>query len=359
MVTKNLISKRYVTDRVSLLPLNDLQEQYIVTFLNDKRIKYNVITECPLCSHSNFIVIAEKDRYGIPLETSLCEKCGLIFILNQMDQESTKIFYSEYYRKIYEGIPRPTEERWGSSYNVKGGVPRFLKQGATVVEIGAGGGWNLLRFKNLGFNHYGFDYDDKLVNYGKKQYGLNLMIGSIDEAIDMGIKADYCILSHVLEHIKDPIHFLSKCRNIMKDKSILKVTVPNADMLIIGGGGTGYDLLGTLQNAHNVLFDGLTLKYAALKSGFGIYACTGEYIILRKDYYSKDSLESIQTTIRRHHRGIKVINYLKLCEQLVPIKKLLIPSKFETKLIYIQLLLKPIQLSKLLLTLHNPNLFNE
>jgi 2-polyprenyl-3-methyl-5-hydroxy-6-metoxy-1,4-benzoquinol methylase len=359
MVKQALISKRYINDGISLLSLSDLQRQYIVTFLNDKRIKYNLITECPLCSYTNFVVIAHKDRYGMPLETAVCERCGLIFSLHQLDKVSTKIFYSEYYRPIYEGILNPTQDRWGSYYAVERGIPRFLKQGNAVVEIGAGGGWNLLKFKNKGFDHYGFDYDNNLIDFGKKQYGLNLMNGSIDEAINMGIKADYCILSHVLEHTINPINFLSKFKNILKDKSILKVTVPSANMLIIGGSGTGYDLLGTLQNAHNFLFDEFTLKYAAQKSGFGVYACNGEYIILRKDYFSDKTLESLKNRFDRDFRGAKVIKFLKLCEKFVSLKRYLIPSKIEPKLIYLYLIFKPIQLIKLFLTLKNPHLLDE
>ena len=352
MIKQTLISKRYINDGVSLLSLNDLQRQYIEIFLNDKRIKYNLLIECPLCSYTNFAVIAHKDRYGLPLETAVCERCGLIFSLHQFDEVSTKIFYSEYFRPIYDGFLNPTQDKWGSSYDVERGIPKFLKQGDTVVEIGAGGGWNLLKFKKKGFSHYGFDYDNNLIDFGKKQYGLNLIHGSIDEAISLGIKADYCILSHVLEHTVNPIQFLSKVNNILKDKSILKVTVPSANMIIVYRSG----ILGTLQNAHNYLFDEYTLKYAALKSGFGVYACNGEYIILRKDYPSDNSIKKIESNLISDFRGAKVIKYLKFCEKFVSLKEYLIPSKIEAKLIYLYLIFKPIQLIKLYLTLKNPHL---
>jgi len=300
-------------------------------------------------------MIAKKERYGIPLETVVCEKCGLIFSLNQMDETSTTIFYSEYYRPIYGGIINPTINKWGNYYKKRGRVPKFLHKKSVIVEIGSGGGWNLLKFKNRGFQHYGFDYDPNLIEFGKKEYDLNLMYGSIGEAIRIGVKADYCILSHVLEHTLNPIHFLSEVKRIMSEKSIVKVTVPNANMLVIGG----FDLLGTLQNAHNYLFDEFTLKYAALKSGFGVYACAGEYIILRKDYYRKEALKCIEDALSNKYRGNKVIKYLKLCEKMVPLKNYFVKPKISQKLFYLYLASKPIELTKLFWVLNNPHLLHE
>ncbi len=101
-IKKDIISKRYIGDGIPLINLNDVQNKYLKLFLNDNRIKYKTISECPLCKNENSILIAEKERYAIPLETVVCENCGLIMSLKQLDEESSEIFYSEYYRKIYE-----------------------------------------------------------------------------------------------------------------------------------------------------------------------------------------------------------------------------------------------------------------
>ena len=51
-----------------------------------------------------------------------------------------------------------------------------MKYDDVVVEIGTGGGWNLMKFKEKGFKHYGFDYDESYIKFGREQYGLNLII---------------------------------------------------------------------------------------------------------------------------------------------------------------------------------------
>jgi len=345
MVKNHIISGRYTNDGTSLVPLNDLQKKYIFEFRNDKRFEYKTVEQCVLCGGTEFILIAEKDRYGIPVDTAVCDRCGLIFSLTQMTDESAKIFYSEYYRKIYEGVEVPPIQYY-KSYLGKRGIPRFLNHFSTVVEIGTGGGWNLLKYKLKNIKHYGFDYDENYIAFGKNKFGLNLFNGGVKKAKELGVKADYVILCHVLEHTMNPVEFLSEIQDIMQDNAILDVTVPSASLLLMGGAGTGYDLLGTLQNAHIYLFDRFVLQYIALKSGYDFYITLGETIVLKKNKNSSTRLLKIENILKKNPRGKKVIKYLKLCEMLVPFKNKIIPSKLKSGLHYIEYFYRPYELLK-------------
>jgi len=345
MVIRKLISERYKNDGVSLMSQNDIQKTYIKKFIHNNEIKYKTLEKCPICGHENFILIAEKDRYGISVDTVICEKCGLIFSLTQMTTHSSILFYSKYYRKIYEGIENLKIN--SEKYKIRGlrKIPAFLKKNNdVVVEIGTGGGWNLLKFKKNDFEHYGFDYDEKYIKFGREQYGLNLHVGGIDEAKKMGIKADYVILSHVLEHTTDPYRFLISLKEIMKDNSILNIYVPSLDFLIYGGGGTGYDLLGTLQNAHNFLFDNFTLKYLLLRCGYNIKILLGENVVatpsITKD---KKDIQNIEDKLDSSFLGYKTYKYLKLCESLVIVKNKLIPNKVKPFLHYLYFFFNPFE----------------
>lgn len=354
-VSKNLISERYKNDGLSIMPLNSIQKKYIERFKSDKRIKYKEIEKCPLCNNAGFTLIAEKDRYGISLETVACDRCGLIFTHNQMTQDSNYIFYSEYYRSIYEGVENPTREYLEERYNTQkdSRIPKFLNPNSVVVEIGTGGGWNLIRFQRRGFRHYGFDYDESYINFGKKEYGLNLYLGGLGEARNLGVKADYVILPHVLEHTTNHLEFLAGLKDIMKDRAILNISLPMSSLLIAGGSTAGYDLLGILQNAHNFLFDEFTLKYLALKSGYSIKVVLGENIVLRKVEKDCDDnihlYELIDNKLKYSHRGAKVIRYLKICEGLIPVKdriKRIMGEEVFSKLQHIYYISRPFDLGK-------------
>lgn len=304
---EDLISKRYLDDGVALLRSN---QEAAKRFKADPRITYKEIVVCPLCGSERAICIAKKERHGLPLDTVVCSGCGLVRSYKQLIEESLKVFYSEYYREIYDA-----KKTIGARYQwlAESPPPKFLSRDKVVVEIGCGGGWNLIPFEKNDFRYYGFDYDVSLINQGR-QKGLNLFQGGIEEAKRMGIKADYLILDQVLEHVSDPVSFLVQLKQILKQGAFVNIYVPSLDLLLWGY--SDYDLLGTLQLAHNFLFDESTLKALARKAGFSIINCCGNNIILRHGA----SLAPYKTPAFRE-RGKKVVRFLKFVEFTLGIRK--------------------------------------
>lgn len=306
ILTENLISRRYVNDGRPILKSDQAATR---EFLADSRIHYKEVNTCPLCEHEEAICIAKKERHGLPLDTVACYKCGLVRSYKQLDEESLKIFYSEYYREIYDA-KETIDARYEWLANSE--PPKFLSKDKVVVEIGCGGGWNLIPFEKNDFRYYGFDYDASLINQGR-QKGLNLFQGGVKEANRMGVKADYLILDQVLEHVSDPVNFLVELKKILNKGALVNIYVPSLDLLLWGY--SDYDLLGTLQLAHNFLFDEFTLKALARKAGFSIINCCGNNIILRHE----TSLAPYKTTFRK--RGKKVVRFLKFVEFTLRVRK--------------------------------------
>lgn len=58
-----------------------------------------------ICGNLEDILIAEKYRYGIPLNIYLCKNCGTIRSGEVLDRESLIRFYEGDYSKIYVNIP--------------------------------------------------------------------------------------------------------------------------------------------------------------------------------------------------------------------------------------------------------------
>lgn len=304
---EDLISNRYLDDGTALLKSN---QEAAKRFKEDPRVTYKEIITCSLCNSVKAICIAKKEWHGLPLDTVVCYKCGLVRSYKQLDEESLKIFYSEYYRGIYDA-----KETINARYEwlANSESPKFLSKDKVVVEIGCGGGWNLIPFEKNDFRHYGFDYDVSLINQGR-QKGLNLFHGGIEEAKRMGIKADYLILDQVLEHVSDPVNFLVELKEILNKGAIVNIYVPSLDLLLWGY--SDYDLLGTLQLAHNFLFDEFTLKALARKAGLSIINCCGNNIILKHEI----SLAPYKATVFRE-RGKKIVRFLKFVEFTLRVRK--------------------------------------
>ena len=72
----------YINDLIPMINLSNFQKESIVKLLNaidNKTLKLE-FNNC-LCNNQNVgndIIIAEKDRYGIPVKNLICSKCGLI-----------------------------------------------------------------------------------------------------------------------------------------------------------------------------------------------------------------------------------------------------------------------------------------
>jgi len=344
MVREDLISDKYANDGLAARPLSDSQVLLKHELINDHRIRYKKVERCLLCDNSDFTLIARKDRYGQKLETVVCDICGLIFSLNQMEEESAEVFYSEYYRGIYGGTNGSQVANMDTLYksSQKNRSVKFVKRNSVIVEIGTGGGWNLIPYK--GYRHFGYDYNKAYLDYGKNKYGLNLFLGGIDQARASGIKGDYLLLRHVLEHTNDPVKFLSTIKTIAAEGSIVNISVPCANYLIVSGD----DLLSELQNAHNFLFDEVTLELLAIRSGYHIKILLGGNLVLKYERNCEKQLEykRILDRIRAKPRGHRVVRYLKFCEMLLPVKKKWTPQSVHAKLFYSYYSLKPVEVLK-------------
>jgi len=329
-IKRNIISKRYINDGVPLVSLNNTQKKYLNLFLNDRRIEYRRIFECPLCKSKNFILIAEKDRYAIFLETVVCENCGLIRSLKQLDKGSSEIFYSEYYRKIYDPLS-DLKERYKREEKRK--ILKYVTKDKIVLEIGCGGGWNLMPFHKKGYKYYGFDFDKDFIENGKRE-GLNLYLGGVDEIIKKNIKCDYLLLDQVLEHVNNPINFLASLKPLLNENAIINIYVPSLDLLLWGF--VDYDLLGTLQNAHNFLFDEFTLRAISTKAGFNIINCLATNLVLRN---SQNTAILIPDPAKLN-RGKRIVRYLKFVEKTLSLRKKIGAEKILFRKLYCILNLK-------------------
>ena len=87
---------RYVAE--SILMLNEEQVEVrdrIIQNLTDGTYAQQDVP-C-FCGEQDGFVIAERDRYGIPVKTVLCPVCGLLRTSPRMTEETTARFYDEDY----------------------------------------------------------------------------------------------------------------------------------------------------------------------------------------------------------------------------------------------------------------------
>jgi len=216
-----------------------------------------------ICGNDTFDLIASVDRHSISQKTVICTRCGLVQSNPRMAEDAYRDFYSsDLYRRCYEGekFLDLAEAKYRGIYgaHIYEEVNKIKNVDAktSVLEIGAGGGWNLVRFLKAGSAVTGIEYSPFLVEMGKR-HGINMVQG---QAESISGRYDVIILSHILEHMPDPINFLKTVTDHMADNGIVYIEVPN----ILNFS------LAQLQNAHTYYFTPVTFGSTCVKAGLEV-----------------------------------------------------------------------------------------
>jgi SAM-dependent methyltransferase len=226
-----------------------------------------------LCGAQEDRLVATIDRYRIPHATVLCRRCGLVRTNPRLTEAAYVDFYTHHYRDLYERANHEPVAYYAAQL-VRGQeraafILRHVRAGwdrPAVLEIGCGGGWNLLPFHAQGWGAVGWDFDDDYLAAGRAK-GLDLRHGSLDDAAARGERFELIILSHVLEHLLEPAADLRKLRALLTPRGALFIEVPSLF-------DVSSNLLRYFQNAHTFSFVPDTLQPLMASTGFRCLAMT-------------------------------------------------------------------------------------
>ncbi len=217
------------------------------------------------------MLVAERDRYGLPVRTVLCGRCGLLRTTPRLSAEATARFYDEDYRDLYtgeqvgpEGLFANQRQRGAAQLARLG---KLFDSARTVYEIGCGAGGLLEPFAQAGKRVAGADLGSSYIEYGKDR-GLDLIHGDAEALLaHTGEPADVVFLIHVLEHFLDLRAELHKLWHLLAPGGVLVVEVPGLSTVATAYRG---DLMLYLQNAHTYHFCAQTLDDTLSAAGFDV-----------------------------------------------------------------------------------------
>ena len=219
------------------------------------------------------LLIAETDRYGLPLRTVLGASTGLMRSDPYYDDAYLAHFYAEHYRDLYR--PPRFSHSWFFAEQVRHGQ-RVLDQHASrlprrgrVLDVGCGMGGALVAFGFEGWSCVGCDYGDAYAARGRS-LGLDVRTGGL-ETVATEQPFDLILLSHVLEHCPDPIVFIRSVAGLLSENGICYIEVPGLLNLETHYNG---DVLTYLQNAHLWHFTAATLTAVLARGGLAVEHAT-------------------------------------------------------------------------------------
>ncbi len=214
------------------------------------------------------LLIAAQDRYGLPINTYLCRKCGVLWGDPKMTPDALGRFYGRYYRALYGRGAAGADDFYAMQTRRGEDVIRYITPeftgipGATVYDIGCATGGVLMPFAERGARTMGCDYSLDYLERGR-QAGLNLLHGDATSLSGFG-PADLVIARHVLEHCPDPLCELRAWDSLLRTGGYLYIEVPSVLM--------SYEVYGDfarfLQNAHLYHFTLRTLECLLSEIGY-------------------------------------------------------------------------------------------
>jgi SAM-dependent methyltransferase len=194
----------------------------------------------------------EDNLFSAPGEWTLkrcrAERCGVLWLDPMPVPEDLPQAYRDYYThgndpgkslvfKVSKALYRVIVDVILSS----GGIPAERRRAAlmyvgqrqpgTILDVGCGHGVFLSLMAKRGWAVKGVDFDEAAVSAARRLYGIDVRVGTVDVFVENAETFDVVTASHVIEHVPNPIEFLTKCRRLLKPGGCFVLRTPNVDSI--------------------------------------------------------------------------------------------------------------------------------
>jgi SAM-dependent methyltransferase len=201
-----------------------------------------------------------------------CDGCGLIYLNPRPTAESIRRVYQEAYfadRDIQypssgEQIEREIESRRVAIRR----LTRETKLTGRFLDVGCAAGFLVAAAQREGWQAVGVDVSDWSTRFAREQLGLDARTGNLEE-LDFEAPFDLIVMSHVAEHLPNPLRTLKAIYSILKPGGVLVVRGPNVgsfDRIWHGRAWRGYEL-----PLHFYHFDVESYRRIMSQAGLNVY----------------------------------------------------------------------------------------
>lgn len=193
---------------------------------------YQDVTEaCQLCGTLDWEQVSERDRHGDPLRTVACRGCGHVVNDPIPSDEELAAFYRTDYRRDYKGVSTPRlRQIWRNFGRIESHFRadlEFYRGRRHCLDLGSGSGEFMYLAQAMGIGCVGVEPNEPYAAYTRQALELDVRTQTIEETVFPARQFDLIRLSHVMEHMREPIRSLKTLREWLSDDGVLFVDVPN------------------------------------------------------------------------------------------------------------------------------------
>ncbi len=163
---------------------------------------------------------------------SQCDDCGFRYIKNPPAPEEAMAYYeteeyiehSDSSEGFINGIYHKARS-WMLPYKYH--MLHRLDRKSKILDFGTGTGYFLNYMKSRDYEVTGVEISDQARGFGIKNFGLD--IRSPEQIYHDDFPRDFGYISfwHVLEHVYEPVRILKRLRELLDDKGVLVIALPN------------------------------------------------------------------------------------------------------------------------------------
>ena len=228
----------------------------------------NEISRCPVCGCEIFHPLPDPSyKQSIttasviinkPLGKVQCHRCGLV--IRKFDKFLAE---TDFYETAYAYYNKP-----GAEQNQKvryESLAKWMSDGldftpVNILDVGCGRGWTIREMKNIYKDSKisGIEPTTKEVEIANSN-GINVIGGKIED-IDISEKFDFIYSNNVMQHVNDPLAFLTAQKRILKDGGEIFLSLPNGN----------YPDIELLMGDQNYSYNDCNLNLICDKAGFEI-----------------------------------------------------------------------------------------
>ena len=234
------------------------------------------IASCPICSGtSSSHIIAQNSAFGKTFDIALCNFCELYYFAKQPSQSFLEDFYEKQYfsevrkrRFAYLLKSRFSKMRAFSQFAY---IQNHLdtSEDKSILEVGSADGSFLSFFKKHGWVFKGLEFNEYIIKRARKQYGIILESKNILDIDPGSERYDIIAMSHVLEHLTDPVEVLGHCKKLLNPGGFIFIELPYSPL----PGETTPELLSDyLDTTHLFNFRPSSLQRLLQKSGLELFS---------------------------------------------------------------------------------------
>ncbi len=228
---------------------------------------------CPICRNTDLALLTTRLRRG-PGKVFHCRNCDLGILENTENTDLAKYYADEYWKTHGPDLSKTVDypEVFASYVDYQGRrldlLAPYLSKNSRLLEVGCATGHFLYNVKPLVGDVVGVDYDAAAAAFAAERCGCRTFGGALQDAGLSPHSFDLVCAFQTVEHVPDPVGFITELARYLKPGGVLVLEVPNlSDPLLAVYDVPAYRSF-YYHGEHQLYFSARSLTRAAGLAGF-------------------------------------------------------------------------------------------